>query len=635
MNRAYLLLALLPLVACTPEPAPKAAGPVAVIPAPVSLVTGQGNYVIKASTPVSVPGGNAEAERVAGYFTDRLARASGMTLPVAQGGSSGIQLALMPEPNAALGNEGYELTATSSGVKIAANTDAGLFYGVQTLIQLLPDAIESDTAVQGVVWSVPAVTINDYPRFGYRGLMLDVSRHFYSKEYVMSVLERMARYKLNRFHWHLTDDNGWRIEIKSLPKLTGVGAWRVPRTGTFGTNRPPEPGEKATYGGFYTQDEIREVVQYARERNIEVMPEVDVPGHSMAALASYPELSVTNAKVDVNPGTEFATWYGDGHFEMHIDNTMDPTDENTYAFLDKVFGELAGLFPYQYMHIGGDECYHGYWERDPGVKAFMKKNNLKTGMELQGYFSRRLVSIVESKGKKAIGWDELLEGGVGTNAAIMSWRGTKGGIEATQAGHPVVMSPSPVYYLDMMQGDRVVEAPVYNTARLKEVYAFDILVEGIDSAHILGGQGNMWTEQTPTTAQNDYMMYPRALAIAESLWSPRSARSWDSFTKRLEPHLARLDRAGVNYSPAVLDPIVSVKRDEAGQLVVEMETELEGLDVYWTMDNAIPDSYHNKYTGPVTLTPDADFFKVISYWEGKPVGRLMIFTREQLERRAR
>jgi hexosaminidase len=217
----------------------------------------------------------------------------------------------------------------------------------------------------------------------------------------------------------------------------------------------------------------------------------------------------------------------------------------------------------------------------------------------------------------------------------MSWRGTKGGIEATQAKHPVVMSPAPIYYLDMLQGDRVVEAPVYNSARLKDVYAFDILVEGIDSAYILGGQGNMWSEQTPTTAQNDYMMYPRALAIAESLWSPKARKDWDNFTQRLEPHMTRLDRAGVNYSPALLDPIVSVKRDEAGQLVVEMETELEGIDVYWTMDNAIPDSYHNKYTGPVTLTPDADFFKVISYWDGKPVGRLMVFARAELERRAR
>jgi hexosaminidase len=415
MNRAYLLLPLLTLLACTQEPASKATGPVAIIPAPVSLVTGQGNYLIKASTPVSIPAGNADVKGVADYFTDRFVRASGMALQVSEGGSSGIQFALTAEPNAALGNEGYEFTSSSSGVKISANTGAGLFYGIQTLIQLLPDAIESDTIVQGVVWNVPAVTITDYPRFGYRGLMLDVSRHFYSKEYVMSVLERMARYKLNRFHWHLTDDNGWRVEIKSLPKLTEVGSWRVPRTGTFGTNRPPEPGEKATYGGFYTQDEVREVIQFAKARNIEIVPEVDVPGHSMAALASYPELSVTNSKVDVNPGTEFATWFGDGHFEMHIDNTMDPTDENTYAFLDKVFGELAELFPYEYMHIGGDECYHGYWERDPGVKAFMRKNNLKTGMELQGYFSRRLVSIVEARARKPsggmscskVGWERM------------------------------------------------------------------------------------------------------------------------------------------------------------------------------------------------------------------------------------
>ena len=283
----------------------------------------------------------------------------------------------------------------------------------------------------------------DYPRFGWRGLMLDVSRNFFSKEDVKQYIDQMARFKYNTFHWHLTDDNGWRIEIKSLPKLTEVGAWRVPRYGQFSERAKPNPGEKATVGGFYTQEDIKEIIQYAADRNITIVPEVDVPGHSMAAIAAYPELSCTkDPNTKVNPGSSFSEWYGDGKFKMLLDNTLNPSDEKVYEFLDKVFTEIAALFPNPYIHVGGDECYKGFWTEDPGCQALMKKMNMKKPEELQSYFMKRVETILKSKGKKLIGWDEILEGGLAPEATVMSWRGIKGGIEAAKLGHDVVMTPN-------------------------------------------------------------------------------------------------------------------------------------------------------------------------------------------------
>jgi hexosaminidase len=443
----------------------------------------------------------------------------------------------------------------------------------------------------------------------------------------------MATYKFNRFHWHLTDDQGWRVEIKSLSKLTEVGAWRVPRTGTFGENAPPKPGEAATDGGFYTQEDIKEIVAYARRRYVEILPEIDVPGHSMAAIAAYPELCVTNdTSIRVNPGSDFSKWFGNGKFEMYVDNTLDPTDEKVYQFLDKVFGEIATLFPFDYVHMGGDECYKGYWERDTRVQAFMKKNNIKNSDELQSYLTKRVSKILAAKKKKMIGWDEILEGGLAPGAAVMSWRGTKGGIEAAHLKHPVVMSPSPFYYLDMMQGDAAVEAPVYNSARLKDVYTFDILPKEIDSAYVLGGQGNLWTEQVPTAAQAEYMTYPRAFAIAESVWSQNSRKNWGDFVIRTEQHFQRFDEAKINYATSLYDPIIKVTKDNEG-MTVSLATEVTGLDLYFTLDNSIPNHYHAKYESPILLPPDVDAFRVISYRNGKPVGHLITVKKEDLVKR--
>ncbi|HEY3403089.1 MAG TPA: beta-N-acetylhexosaminidase, partial [Ohtaekwangia sp.] len=604
------------------------------IPQPVSLETGRGNYSITSSTTIGVPAKQPAVTKVAEYLVSMLQPATGLNIKITEGNGNGIQLTLNNTPDPRLGHEGYHLEVKDKGVVIEANDPAGLFYGVQTLLQLLPGTIESKSTVNNVTWSIPAVSITDYPRFAWRGVMLDVSRHFFPKEYVKQYINQLARYKFNRFHWHLTDDQGWRIEIKSLPKLTEVGAWRVPRVGRWGRQEPPKPGETATDGGFYTQEDITEIVKYARDRNIEIIPEIDVPGHSMAALAAYPELCVTkDTSIRVNPGSKFSTWFGNGKFEMHIDNTLNPTDEKVYQFLDKVFTEVAELFPFEFIHMGGDECYKGFWERDARVQAFMKKNAIKDGVALQAYFGKRVAQIIQSKKKKVIGWDEILEGGAPSGATVMSWQGTKPGIEATHLKHPVVMSPLPEYYLDMNQGELSIEPPIYNTARLKEVYHFDVLPPGIDSTLVLGAQGNLWTEQIPTTSQIEYMTYPRAFAVAESVWSPEAGKNWNNFITRVENHFIRLEAGHINYAPSMYDPIIRIKKNDKNKMVITITQEVPDVEARFTIDNTVPNAYSSMYKEDVVFPDGAELFRVQSYRQGKPVGRLITFTREELAKK--
>lgn len=610
---------------------------IAIIPEPVQLIKRtQGNFTITEATTIIIPGTEPEVRRSAQMFIDKFQTASGIGLSISAKGNTGIQLIINQKADVAIGQEGYTLDASNNLVSIKANTPTGIFYGLQTLVQLLPDEIESKQRVTNVSWQIPLVSIVDFPRFVWRGIMLDVSRHFFPKEYVKHYIDQMARYKFNRFHWHLTDDQGWRIEIKSFPRLTSVGAWRVPRVGHFGTHEPPKPGEKPTDGGYYTQEDIKEVVQYARDRYIEILPEIDVPGHSMAALAAYPELGVTkDTTIKVNPGSKFSTWHGNGKFTMHIDNTLNPADENVYKFLDKVFTELTTLFPFEYIHIGGDECYKGFWEKDPKVLAFMKANKLKNGEELQSYFTKRLTSLITGKKKKVIGWDEILEGGLAPGAAVMSWRGTKGGIEAAHQKHHVVMSPNPLYYLDMGQGEPSIEPPIYNFARLKDTYAHDPLPAGVDSTYILGGQGNLWTEQIPTTYQVEYMTYPRAFAISESLWSPKYKKNWNGFITKVEDHFKRFDYASINYATSLYDPVIAVKK-KGTQLLIDLSTEVEGLTIHYTVDNTVPNKYSPIYkNGPLVFPQGADNFRVITYKEGRPIGRLISFKTEELSKRAK
>ena len=423
---------------------------VGIIPIPVSVTSNTGTFQLTDKTAIELASTDADASRVAHFLADALNAPTGYKIPVSKSASGGaIKLTLLSTEDKSLGNEGYKLSVTTNGVTLSANKPAGLFYGAQSILQLLPKEIESKTAANNVSWTMPAVEITDYPRFGWRGLMFDVSRHFFTKQDVKQFIDDMVRYKFNLLHWHLTDDQGWRIEIKSLPKLTSVGAWNVKKTGTFGTFSAPGPDEPRNFGGFYTQEDIKEIVQYAKDRFVNILPEVDVPGHSLAAVASYPELSCTPGadSYHVNSGENFMDWSHGAPPIALVDNTLCPANEKVYGFLYKVFTEMATLFPFEYVHVGGDECPKNYWEKSDAIKALMQKEKLKTQEEVQSYFEKRVEKIIESKGKKVIGWDEILEGGLAPNAAVMSWRGIKGGIEAAKMGHQVVMSVGVASYI--------------------------------------------------------------------------------------------------------------------------------------------------------------------------------------------
>jgi len=601
-----------------------------IIPQPVEIQQSAGSFMFTKTTTIGFNG--KDSRKAAEMFADKLNIAAGISLKAREDKGAEVQFNINKVPVEKIGKEGYTLVSAPEGVVISANEAAGLFYGMQTLFQLLPKEIESKTQVN-IPWTIPAVKITDYPRFGWRGIMLDVSRNFFSKEEVKKYIDEIAQFKFNTFHWHLTDDNGWRIEIKSLPKLTEVGAWRVPRFGQFGQRAVPKPGEAATVGGFYTQADIKEIVQYALDRNVTIVPEVDVPGHSMAAIASYTELSCTkDPNTKVNPGSNFSEWYKDGTFKMMVDNTLNPSDEKVYEFLDKVFTEVAALFPNPYIHVGGDECYKGFWTKDPDCQALMKKLNLTKPEELQSYFMKRVESILKAKGKKLIGWDEILEGGIGPDASVMSWRGIKGGIEAAKLGHYVVMTPTTFAYLDYQQGEATIEPPIYSGLRLKKCYSYEPIPDGVDAKYILGGGGNLWTEQVSTFHHAEYMVWPRGWALSEDFWSPKEGKNWENFAQRVEKQFDRSAIAGINFSTAIYDAIINVQSKD-GKMTIDMESEMPGLDIFYSIDGSMPNTFSAKYANPFDLPEGPVTLRVVTYRNGKQIGHLITLKPEDLKNR--
>lgn len=597
-----------------------------IIPAPVSLVSDKDSFTISSTTVINVSNDN-NVFRSATLFSDLIFSSTGCRLKVQKNlpRRKAINLQLINDP--LIPAEGYRLEVNPSTVNIKATSSAGIFYGLQTLLQLLPPQIEAKTE-QGKKWNIPAVSILDYPRFKWRGLMLDVSRHFFTVDEIKRLIDEMAKYKFNLFHWHLTDDQGWRIEIKGLPKLTQVGAWRVQRTGLWWERECAHEGEKATYGGFYTQNQIMEVVEYGTDRHINILPEIDVPGHSLAAIASYPYLSCTEKQYAVNPGCRF---YGID------DNALCVGKEKTFDFLEKVFAEVAALFPYKYIHIGGDECYKGFWKECQACQKRKTEMNLKNEEELQSYFIKRIEKILLAKNKELIGWDEILEGGLAPNATVMSWQGMKGGITAARASHHVVMSPSSHTYLDFYQGDPVIEPPTYRSLRLKKVYEFDPVPQEIDSTFILGGQGNLWTESVPTFRHAEYMYWPRSMALSEVLWTHPKNKNWSDFIRRIENHLIRLSYADINYATSFYDAIVIPQKNEKSDLTLQIDTEIEDLEIHYTFDNTYPDLYSPLYKkGEKLVVPaDADHLRVITYRNNKVVGKMITFLLSDLAKQAK
>lgn len=610
---------------------------IAIIPEPVTITENPGSLTLPHHITIEAPA-RADLKETLAFLTQKLTVPTGNEVKIIhrESADATVRLLLNKQVNNTIGDEGYQLSVMPAQVVIKANKPAGLFYGIQSLIQLFPASIETDNLVKNVTWETPCVEITDYPRFGWRGLMFDVSRHFFTKQEVEQYIDQMVRYKYNLLHLHLTDDQGWRIEIKGLPKLTEVGAWNVKKEGYFGTFTPPAPDAPRNYGGFYTQDDIKELVQYAKARFVNILPEIDVPGHSLAAIASYPELSCTPGadKYQVNSGEPFMDWSHGAPPIALVDNTLCPANEKVYTFLDKVFTQVAALFPFEYIHVGGDEAPHNYWEKSPQIQALMKREGLKNMNEVQSYFTKRVEKIVESKGKKLIGWDEILEGGLAPNAAVMSWRGMEGGIAAAKMGHEVVMSPTTYVYIDYMQGDPIVEPRVYSTLLLSKAYQFEPLPDSVDPKYIKGGQANLWTEQIYNMRYAEYMTWPRGMAIAEALWSPKAKRNWDHFFGKVEQHFKRLDAAQIKYAPSVYDPIFKVSRTADKKLRIELGTEVNGLDIYYSFDNTFPDNFYPKYSGPLTPPDDAVMLKVITYEGNKPVGRMIYMPIEELNKRA-
>jgi hexosaminidase len=591
-----------------------------IIPMPRKVEIGKGFFTMNDNTAIFY--NDPQLEFLAGYTSTTIKSLTKLHLVVKQ--SDGVQhnsqvINLFIDKKVKTAKEGYLLSVNPAAITIKSATSQGLFYGVQSLLQLIP--VTGDK-------KIPALEIADEPRFPWRGLMLDVSRHFFTIDEVKRLIDQMVTYKFNILHLHLTDDQGWRLEIKKLPNLTKVGAWRVPRTGLWWDRECPQEGEEATYGGFYTQEEIKDLVKYAAKRNVNILPEIDVPGHSLAAIAAYPWLSSSKNTFKVNPGCKF---YGID------DNTLCAGKESTFEFLNTVFTEVAELFPFEYIHIGGDECYKGFWKKCDDCRKVMNDNSLKDENELQSYFIKRLEKLLQGKGKKLMGWDEILEGGLAPNATVMSWRGMKGGIAAAKANHHVVMSPNDFAYLDLYQGDPAIEPQTYSLLRLNKVYDFEPVPKGVDSTFILGGQGNLWTESVPTFRQAEYMFWPRSFALAEILWSPRSYRNWLDFISRTETHLERLAQADINYSRSFFDAIITPSKDGSGNLVIQLSTEIEELKIHYTFDNTYPDHYSPLYKSgeKLSIPRDADTFRVITYRDGKPVGRIITIPLVDLAKRVK
>ncbi len=509
-----------------------------VIPRPATVARSKGEFVIGPKTRIT--GLDAEFSAVAYRFARELEPASGMNLRAPGGGGPSIMLARDPALLHTLGREGYRLSCDSTGIVIEAGDAAGAFYGTRTLLQLLPPEIFREATVTGVRWTIPAVTIEDSPRFAWRGSHLDVSRHFMPKAFVKKYIDLLALQKMNTFHWHLTDDQGWRIEIKKYPRLTTVGAWRSETLVGRPTNNPAtRVFDKKPHGGFYTQDDVREIVAYAAERFITVVPEIEMPGHSQAAIAAYPHLG--NTTDSIAPWTMWGV-------TPYILNASD----STIAFMQDVLTEVLALFPSPYIHIGGDEAPKTQWNASPVAQARIKALGLKDANELQSWFIKQMDAFLTAKGRRLVGWDEILEGGLAPNAVVMSWRGTAGGIAAARERHDVVMTPNAQTYFDKYQARPTANEPlaIGGFLPIDTVYAYEPVPRELEpelAKHILGAQAQLWTEYMLDAKHVEYMANPRMAALAEALWTPKARKDYANFTTRLSTHLRRLDILDVNY----------------------------------------------------------------------------------------
>lgn len=514
-----------------------------ILPKPLLLVPKEGTFILPQNPVIAVAGTDPALRRLAEELAHRIGTVAGKDTKVFAGNfrvKDGINF--VTGKDAKLGEEGYLLEITPKRIVITAEQPKGFYYGLQSLLQLMPTEIYGSLRADNVKWSIPCCYIEDRPRYAYRGLMLDVGRHFYPVSFIKKFIELIALHKMNVFHWHLTDDQGWRIEIKKYPKLIQIGSQRKE---TMSGHYSDQKYDGKPYGGFYTQDEIREVVKFAQEHFVTVIPEIEMPGHALAALAAYPEFGNNPDKI-YQVGTKWG---------VHED-VFAPKEE-TFRFLEDILTEVMDLFPSQYIHIGGDECPKKQWQESRFCQDLIRNEKLKNEHELQSYFIRRIDKFITSKGRKMIGWDEILEGGISPNATIMSWQGTEGGISAAKQHHDAIMTPGNFCYLDHYQADAKTQPiAIGGMTTLEEAYSYNPTPANLtpdEAGHILGLQGNIWTEYMPTSAYVEYMTFPRAIALAEVGWTPQNLKNADDFKKRLDIHKKRLDHLEVNYFGAPIN----------------------------------------------------------------------------------
>lgn len=585
------------------------AGRYPVIPKPLDLVPAEGEFNMDRSVKILASPHNAETRELTGLMSDFLSASLGKKIRTGKGSETPEQGAIniIIDESILRGNphreEGYQLSVSPETVTIRAASPAGAFWGFQTLRQLLP--------ASGEQLSLPAVEIEDAPRFGYRGLHLDVGRHFFPVAFIKKYIDLLASYKLNTFHWHLTEDQGWRIEIKKYPKLQEIAAYRDETLiGHYGDQ--PHQFDGKRYGGYYTQKEVKEVVEYARQRQVTVIPEIELPGHSLAALSAYPEIGCTGGPYKA------ATKWG------VFDDIYCAGNEETFEFLENVLTEVMELFPSKYIHIGGDEAPKARWKTCPKCQKRIKEEGLEDEHELQSYFIGRIEKFLNAHGRQIIGWDEILEGGLAPNATVMSWRGIEGGVEAARQGHDVIMTPNGQLYLDHYQSKSPGEpVAIGGYTTVKDVYEYEPVPDELNeqqAGHVLGAQGNVWTEYMKTPEHVEYMVYPRAIALSEIVWTKASLKDYAGFTARLKHHLPLLEVRNVHYAGHVFDVQAAAETDAAG-MRVKLWSEDREAAIYYTLDGSEPDQTSLRYKEPFLLKESATV-KAVRVLNGKPEGNV-------------
>lgn len=557
-----------------------------IIPAPTKLKLSDGFYPLSSKTSIGFTGFSRQPEHLRQFAAGILKAPVFADSKIGTSQGKGISLVL--DKTSDLPDEGYRLNVTSSGITILSKTESGVLYGLQTLIQLIPDSLEKGSV------QIPFVQIEDFPRFKYRGLHLDVGRHMFPVSFIKTYIDLISAYKLNTFHWHLTEDQGWRIEIKKYPKLTSIGGYRD-QTLIGQLRKTPHQFNVSKYGGYYTQEEIKDVVNYASSRYITVVPEIEMPGHALAALSAYPELACGH-----NPGPFKAAdkW---GVFE----DVFCAGKEQTYDFLEDVLDEVLTLFPSKYIHIGGDESPKARWKECEFCQKKIKKHNLKDEHELQSFFIQRMEKYLNKKGRKIIGWDEILEGGLAPNATVMSWRGIKGGVAAAQQNHDVIMTPSTHLYIDYAESKSVEEPLTIGGPRhLEKVYSYDPVPASLtpeQRKYIIGVQANMWTEYLTSPEKVNYMLFPRVFALSEIAWSDLANKDWTRFSEQTLPvHLAKLDKEKTMYRvPSALgakDTTLTGSR-----FMLDYKVPVAGGRIYYTINGYTPYEFDSEYKAPITI----------------------------------